>query len=216
MSEADKDPPVRVAVVDDHQLMRDGLLQLLQDAAGIEPVASAASAAAALRDWQGWAADAILVDLALGEDQPNGLELTRRLLDAGFTGRVLLLTMFAEPRLQAEARAAGAAGYLLKDESAETIARAIQASVAGADFVTSPGAPAVVDENAPAQALSQREQEVLTHIARGERVKIIAANLGLSQHTVDTYRRRLAQKLDASNQADLVRAAVRLGLVQDS
>ena len=207
---------MRVAVVDDHQLMREGLMQLLPDAAGIEPVASAASAAAALRDWQGWAADVILVDLALGEDQPNGLELTRRLLDAGFAGRVLLLTMFAEPRLQAEARAAGAAGYLLKDESVETIARAISASVAGADFVTSPGTPAVVDENASAQVLSQREREVLTHIARGKPAKTLAANLGLSRHTIDTYRRRLAHKLDASNQAELVRAAVRLGLVQDS
>ena len=216
MSGVGEAPPIRVAVVDDHRLMREGLLQLLHDAAEVEPVASADSAAAALRDWRSWAVDAILVDLALGEDQPNGLALTQALLEAGFAGRILLLTMFAEPRLQTEARAAGAAGYLLKDESAAAIARAIRDSVGGAEFVTSPGAPVVADESDSGQALSPREREVLTRIARGEPVKMVADKLELSQHTVDTYRRRLARKLNARNQAELVRAAVRLGLVQDS
>jgi DNA-binding NarL/FixJ family response regulator len=158
--------------------------------------------------------DVAILDISMPE--MTGIEVTRRVVDAGFYTQVILLTMHEDPSAVLEALEAGASGYVLKDNSFEELVQAVQAVVAGGTFVT----PSVREklrklqrQGKTAVSLSKREREVIKLIAQGRSSKEIGRIMDISPRTVDTYRKRLMDKLDLHTLADVVRYAVRTGMV---
>ena len=198
--------PIRLMLVDDHPLVRDGLRVRLSSVPGFEVVAEAASADDALAAALAQPPDLVLMDI--GMKGVNGIEATRRLMAALPNLRVLVLSMYDNAEYVREALAAGARGYLLKDSPAEEIVEAIRAVMAGATHVS----PALADAASRAEhgdgLLTPREREVLALIAEGLSSKDIGERLAMGVRTVETHRTSLRRKLDLASPAALVRYAV--------
>lgn len=198
--------PIRVLLVDDHPLVRDGLRARLSLAEGLETVGEAGNAAEALVRLAETRPDLVLMDV--GMKDVNGIELTRRLLERAPALRVLMLSMYDNPEYVQRALQAGACGYVLKDAPAAEILAAIDAVAAGGTFL-SPGVSRRLFRNqAPRPLLSARESEILSALARGASSKQIALDLGLSVRTVETHRQNIKRKLEIDGQAELIKYAV--------
>jgi len=188
---------LRVAIADDHALVRDGLTRLLAGAAGIDVVGVVGDAAAATACLVEKRPDVLLLDLAMpGLD---GLSAIPRLRDACPATRILVLSMYDEPEIAAEAIDRGACGLVSKASCADALIEAIRRVARGEQLPVGP-------------VLSPREREVLALIGGGRRSDQIAAALGLSEKTVAHHRERLMDKLDIHTQAGLVAYAHRSGL----
>ena len=199
-------PPVRLLLVDDHPLVRDGLRARLALVPGLETVGEAGSAAEALEAIPQARPDLVLADV--GMKGMSGIELASLLQDRQPDVRVLMLSMYDTPEYVQRAMQAGACGYVLKDAPAEEIVAAIEAVAAGGTFL-SPGVSRRLFRNqAPRPLLSSRESEILAALGRGESSKQIAGALGLSVRTVETHRQNIKRKLDIEGQAELIKYAV--------
>ncbi|HET9823138.1 MAG TPA: response regulator transcription factor [Burkholderiaceae bacterium] len=206
----DAPTPIRLMLVDDHPLVRDGLRARLETVPGFEVVAEADSAPAALDALARSAPDLVLMDV--GMRGTNGIEATRRLLARQPGLLVLVLSMYDNPVYVREALQAGARGYLLKDSPADEIVQAILAVRHGHTFL-SPAVAAAADTVEPAgagggSALTPREREVLALIAEGLSSREIGERLAMGVRTVETHRTSLRRKLDLPSAAALVRYAV--------
>lgn len=203
----DAPAPIRLMLVDDHPLVRDGLRARLEMVPGFRVVAEADSAEAALDTLVHSAPDLVLMDV--GMRGTNGIEATRRLLAQRPGLLVLVLSMYDNPVYVREALQAGARGYLLKDSPAEEIVQAIRAVCDGHAFL-SPAVAAAVDPAAAggASVLTPREREVLALIAEGLSSRDIGERLAMGVRTVETHRTNLRRKLDLPSAAALVRYAV--------
>jgi DNA-binding NarL/FixJ family response regulator len=188
---------VRLMLVDDHPLVRDGLRARLSAVPGLHVVAEAADADAALVTAQQVRPDLVLMDIGLPGS--NGIEATRRLRERMPDLHVIILTMHDAPPTRRAAAEAGAEGYLLKDCPADQIVEAIRAVMAGEDLMPP-------DTQAP--HLTPREQDVLRLIAQGLPSKDIGERLGMGLRTVETHRTHLRRKLDLHSAAALVRYAI--------
>lgn len=198
--------PIRILLVDDHPLVRDGLRARLSLAEGLETVGEAGNAAEALARLAETRPDLVLMDV--GMKDVNGIELTRRLLERAPALRVLMLSMYDNPEYVQRALQAGACGYVLKDAPAGEILAAIDAVAAGGTFL-SPGVSRRLFRNqAPRPLLSARESEILAALGRGASSKQIAGDLGLSVRTVETHRQSIKRKLEIDGQAELIKYAV--------
>jgi DNA-binding NarL/FixJ family response regulator len=198
--------PVRLMIVDDHPLVRDGLRARLSTVPGLQVVAEADDAESALRAARESAPDLVLMDVSLKAGGAGGIELTHRLREAQPALRVLVLSMHDNAAFVHEALRAGAAGYLLKDHPAEEIVQAIAAVMTGRVHLSPGLSPAP-----PARAgngLTPREREVLSLIAEGLSSREIGERLGMGVRTVETHRTALRRKLDLASPAALVRYAV--------
>lgn len=194
--------PVRLMLVDDHPLVRDGLRARLEAVPGFEVVAEAGDAATALAKARRAAPDLVLMDI--GMKGVNGIEATRRLTAELPALRVLVLSMHDDAQYVREALDAGAHGYLLKDQPAEEIVAAIRGVMAGGSLVaTSAG-----DAAPTGAALTPREREVLALIAEGLSSREIGERLAMGVRTVETHRTSLRRKLDLGSPAALVRYAI--------
>jgi len=199
-------PPIRVLLVDDHPLVRDGLRARLSLAEGLETVGEAGNATEAMARLAETRPDLVLMDV--GMKDVNGIELTRLLLERAPALRVLMLSMYDNPEYVQRALQAGACGYVLKDAPAAEILAAIDAVAAGGTFL-SPGVSRRLFRNqAPRPLLSARESEILSALARGASSKQIALDLGLSVRTVETHRQNIKRKLEIDGQAELIKYAV--------
>jgi two-component system nitrate/nitrite response regulator NarL len=197
-------PPVsvRLMLVDDHPLVRDGLRARLEAVPGFAVIAEAGDADAALAEARRAAPDLVLMDI--GMKGINGIEATRRLIAQLPALRVLMLSMHDNAEYVGEAMRAGALGYLLKDRPAEEIVVAIRSVMAGGSHFPLPGA-----HSAPADAvLTPREREVLALIAEGLSSREIGERLAMGVRTVETHRTSLRRKLELGSPAALVRYAV--------
>jgi DNA-binding NarL/FixJ family response regulator len=211
---------MRVLVVDDHELFRTGLRELLEDA-GFE-VGEAANGEAALRRVPGFAPDVVLMDLGL--PGMAGIEATRLLREAAPATRVLVLTMSQDESRVLDALCAGASGYLLKESTLDEITVAIRAVAAGHSALAPRIARVVVDElrrgghqKAPAaepalDTLSARERQVLALIADGYDNVQIARRLFVSPSTVKNHVSSLLVKLAVDNRVQAATYAIRHGL----
>jgi two-component system, NarL family, response regulator LiaR len=208
--------PIRVLVVDDHAVVREGLRTFLSLQDGIEVAGEAADGAAAIREAERLRPDVILMDLVMpAVDGVAAMrELRRRLPGC----RVIVLTSYAEDDRLLPAIQAGAAGYLLKAAEPREIARAVRAAHAG-DALLDPSVAARLVEAiaqpagaAPAPRLTPREREVLALIGRGMANKRIALELGVSEKTVKTHVGHLLAKLGVSDRTQAALHAVRAGL----
>lgn len=206
---------IRILVVDDHALVRRGLIEILQrlpDVARFGEAGTAAEALALAREpW-----DIVLLDLGLPDR--HGLDVLRDLHARQPELPVLILTMFPEDQLALRLLEAGAAGYLTKESAPEELLRAVGRVMAGHKYLSPTMAQTLADGYGGAsssvhQQLSDRELEVLRLLAAGRAIKDISRQLGLSPKTVTTYRSRLLHKLGMTTNAELTFYATQHGLV---
>ena len=206
----------RILVVDDHALVRRGLIEILRRLP--EPVdfgeAGTGDEALALAKAAAW--DIVLLDLGLPDR--HGLEVLRALRERRAELPVLILTMFPEDQLAVRLLEAGAAGYLTKESAPEELLRAIQRVLQGHKYLSPAMAQTLADrlgagEPPSRPPLSERELEVLRLLAAGRAIKDISHQLGLSPKTISTYRARLLRKMNMSTNAELTYYAARHGLL---
>jgi DNA-binding NarL/FixJ family response regulator len=206
--------PINIILADDHVMFRQGLAPLLEAANELELLASASNGREAWELIETLRPDVAILDVSMPE--MTGIEVARKTGDAGIDTQVIILTMHDDPSAAIEAQEAGAAGYILKDNSFEELVLAVQTVAAGGTFTT----PAIRSKLRELQcngkttvALSPREREVIRFIALGNSSKEVARIMKISPRTVDAYRFRVADKLQLNSLADLVRYAVRAGMV---
>lgn len=212
----EKMPPVRVVIVDDHNLLRAGLRKILAQDPAIEVVAEASNGEEALALLGRVSAEVVLLDLHM--PGLGGIETVRRLRRHRPGVRVVVLSVsYQEPYLSAVLEA-GAHGFLSKDCAVDEVVDAVHAVLAGDLYLSADIARLYVGTSrqrrqGAAPRLSHRELQVLELWGQGVATEEIAERLHLSTTTVRTYRHRLCHKLGASNSAELLRAAVLTGLL---
>lgn len=208
---------VRILIIDDHEVVREGVKQIVRERGGEATFGEASTAAEALalvreQDW-----DIVVLDLSL--DGRGGLELLKEMKDLRPRLPVLVLSMHAEEQYARRAFKAGAEGYVTKDRPRADLADAIGTVVSGGRYVTRALAERLVGnyrnntDRPPHEALSDREFEVLRLIASGKTVGEIAETLCLSDRTISTYRSRLLEKMGLTTNAALTHYAVTNKLV---
>jgi DNA-binding NarL/FixJ family response regulator len=215
--------PIRVMVVDDHSVVREGIRHVLADAAVFTVVGEAGTAAAAVAQVEALAPDVIVLDVSLPGG--SGLAAVPELIERIPTARVLMLSVHDDTQYVVESVRVGAHGYLRKDSTPAELRTAIQAvhagqryyspQVAGALAEALRGDVAAVGARPPraTDVLTARELEILTHIADGSTNREIGTRLGISTRTVEAHRDSLMRKLGVRTVAGLTRLAVGQGLV---
>ena len=208
---------IRVLVVDDHTLVRDGLCRLLDTEEGVEVVGTTGSGREAVRLCRGLEPDVVLLDYKLPDI--DGQETTEQLVALGSRARILILTMYANEEYAIRLIRAGAAGFVVKGASSDELVAAIR-KVARKGTYISPGIMEKMAErigqppgDPPESALSNRELQVLVRLARGETSREVSEQLSLSLSTIETYRSRILEKLGLRNNSDLTRFAIRRSLI---
>ena len=197
---------VRLFLVDDHPLVRDGLRARLDPLPGIEIVGEAGSAAEALALIERLQPDLVLADV--GMKDMNGIELAALLQQRQPAVRVVMLSMYDNPEYVQQALSAGARGYVLKDAPAAEIVAAIDAVSAGGTFLSPAVSQRLFRNQAPKPLLTPRESEILSALGRGQSSKQIARDLGLSVRTVEAHRQSIKRRLGIDGQAELIKYAV--------
>jgi two-component system invasion response regulator UvrY len=206
----------RLYLVDDHQIMREGLRSLLE-AGGHEVVGESADPTEALADLLRLRPEVLLLDLNLGGR--SGFELLAELERRHLPIRSIVLTMSAQPRHVAESLRMGASGYVLKGSAGSDLMSAIDAAVQGRKHLGAEVAELALqvfmqqESEDPLSALSPRERQIITMVVNGQSSAEIGLALHLSPKTVATYRSRLMGKLGVSDVPGLVRLAIRYKLI---
>ncbi len=210
---------IRILLAADHAVVRQGFKMILAAQPDMEIVGEAGNGREALDLAGQLQPDIVVMDVAMPE--LNGIEATRRLTDLAPRARVLALSMHKDSVYVREILRAGARGYLLKDSISSDLLAAVRAVARGEGFHPQPR-PGVSDAvlndyrrhvTDPIDLLTSREREVLQMIAEGKTNKEIAVVLNLSVYTVDAHRGRIMEKLNLHSATDLVRFAVRCGLI---
>jgi len=206
---------IRLLVIEDHALVRDALVRLLQAETDLTVVGWADDGEEGFRLWWKLRPDLTLLDLKIKRE--NGLALLRRIMATDRSARVLVLTMFDDPLTVSQALRLGAAGYITKHAPFSLLLKAVRCVAAGERFVEAELARKLVrdatEAPSPLAQLTAREFEVFLHLVRGMPVREIAQVLHMSPKTVWVHRGNLMRKLQANNVADLVRIAYRHGLL---
>ena len=209
---------MNILIADDHALFRAGLRALLCDIPGVTIVAEASDGAQAVQLCASCEPDLAFLDIAM--PQLTGLQATQRIKAAQPATRVIVLSMHLNEDYIRRALNAGADGYMVKDSAPSELSVAVQAVMAGSNYLSPAAASLLIQQalpgmkqNDPLQALSPRQVEVLRMVAEGKSTKEIARLLELSPKTVDIHRAQVMQRLDIHDVAGLTRFAVRVGLV---
>ncbi|QEY62629.1 response regulator transcription factor [Metapseudomonas lalkuanensis] len=203
--------PIRIALIDDHVLVRDGLKSLLSAMPHFDVVAEAESGEAALELVASTELDLLLVDVGLKD--MNGLELTRRLCSLYPGIKILILSMYDNQEYVRTSINAGAFGYVLKNAPSQELIAAIEAIVAGGSFYSPEIARKLATNVRDENELTPRELQVLSMIAKGLNNKEVARELDISVRTVETYRLSIRRKLNIDTPAALVKYALEHGLI---
>jgi DNA-binding NarL/FixJ family response regulator len=207
---------IRVVVVDDHELVRAGLVELLAAAGDIDVVGTAADGERALDVVSAQRPDVVVMDLSM--PGIGGIEATRRVLAEHPGIRVIVLTSFSGSSEVLDALDAGAIGYLLKDASPEELRGGILAASRGESPLSPKAARAVLaarDERQEAPALSDREREVLACVAQGLSNKLIARRLEISEKTVKAHLTSIFQRIGVTDRTQAALWAQRHGLGEE-
>lgn len=210
--------PLRILLVDDHNIVRDGLKQILSNRYPHAVFAEGRNAREALVQLEKGKWDIILLDITMPGQ--SGLDLLKQIKSVQPDAKVLVLTMHPEDQYAARVLKAGASGYLTKETASDEVINAVNKVLTGGKYVSASFAQNLVSElsnptpKSPHETLSDREYQVLRMTAAGKTVKEIGADLGLSVKTVSTYRTRVLQKLKLKTNAEVIRYALREKLVE--
>jgi two-component system, NarL family, response regulator NreC len=207
---------IRILLADDHAVVRQGFKLILNQEADMEVVGEASDGAETVKLALQLRPHVVIMDI--GMPKMNGVEATRRIMESGVESKVLILSMHKDAVYVRETLRAGAKGYLLKESIDHDLLRAIRAVAQGDGFL-SPEVSATVLEDYqqvadPFDQLTAREREVLQMLAEGLVAKEIATALDVSVYTVDAHRGRIMKKLGLHSSTEIVRFAMRKGLVQ--
>ncbi len=205
---------IRIALIDDHALVREGIRALLEVLPHFEVVGEAGSGAEAFELMQRTQVDILLMDVGLRDI--NGLELTRQLRERHPAIKVLILSMYDNQEYVSTSLAVGASGYVLKEAPSREIVAAIEAIAAGGSFYSGDIARKLVKPTPSEDELTPREREVLLMLAQGLNNKVMARTLQISVRTVETHRLSIRRKLAIDKPADLLKHALAHGWIPDS
>lgn len=203
--------PIRVALVDDHSLVRDGIRALLSVMAQLEVVGEAENGTDAIEMVGRCQPDLLLVDISLRDI--NGLELTRVLRAQYPALKVLVLSMYDNYEYVSESVRSGASGYVLKNAPSREIIAAIEAIASGGTFYSAEIAQRLIADKTTDNELTPRESQVLSKMAQGLNNKEMARELDISVRTVETHRLSIRRKLNIDKPAALVKYAMDHGLI---
>jgi DNA-binding NarL/FixJ family response regulator len=208
---------IRIAIVDDHAMVRAGLRQFFSDQADFEVVAEAASGREAQELVRQGGLDVVLMDISMPDQ--SGVDVLSAIKARAPELPVLIFSGFAEAHYATRLLRQGASGYLNKDCDPEEIVKAIRTVIRGRKYISAAMAERLADgigdeAKAPHEQLSERELQVFLRLARGEVVGEIAASMSLSIKTVSTYRTRVMEKLQLGSNSDLTYYALKNGLIQ--
>ena len=211
---------IRVMIVDDHNIVREGIRNLLEKFSDIAVVAEADNGRSALQAVGEFFPDLVLMDMSM--PGMNGIEATQRIIAEHPKVRVLILSMHKDKRFVSQAFHAGAKGYLLKDCASAALVKAIHTVALGEMYICPEIIEVVMDDyikripDSFAQLdvpLTPREREVLQLIAEGSNAKNIGFHLKINVKTVDTHRQQVMKKLKLFSVAELTKYAIREGVI---
>ncbi len=209
---------IRIAIVDDHAIVRTGLRQFLSEEIGLTVVAEASNGREAIDIVRAGGVDVMLVDLSMPDQ--SGVEVLAAIKARAPDLPVLILSGFPEQHYATTMLRQGAAGYLNKDCEPEEIAKAIRTVFRGRKYITSGVAELLADGLADGgdklshELLSERELQVFLRLAKGEAIGAMAVSMSLSVKTVSTYRTRVMEKMRLESNSDLTYYALKNGLIQ--
>ena len=222
MADAQEARLVRVLLADDHEVLRRGLRQIIEDQPGWTVCGEAGTGREAVELAMQEKPDVAVVDISMPE--LNGLEATRQIRKASPRTEVLVFTMHENESLVREVLSAGARGYLMKSDAAQHIVAAIEALSKHKPFFTSNVSETLLegflragtrtDAGADRETITPREREIIQLLAEGHSNKAVAAKLGISVKTAETHRATIMRKLGASSVVEIVRYAIRNGIAQ--
>lgn len=209
--------PISVILVDDHEVVRDGLRHLIEAQPDLRFLGGFGEGSAAVRFAASANPDIAVVDIAM--PRMNGIEVTRQIHDACPGTEVLILSMHADPEFIYQAFRAGARGYIIKESAGAEVVNALRALRGGQRYLSQKIDAVEIErylsergEENPIERLSARERQVLQLIVEGRTSAEVAERLSLSPKSVDTYRSRMMKKLEIEDLASLVKFAIRHGI----
>ncbi len=209
-----------IVLADDHRIVRQGLRALLEAEPDFQLVGETGDGLEAVQLAQRLEPDVVVLDLMM--PSINGLEATRQISDSCPRTHVIILSMHADEGYVLESLRNGAAGYVLKDSSADDLVRAVREVVGGRRYLSAPLSERAIEvymQKAqetppdPYEELTNREREVLHLVAEGHSSTEIAERLSISPRTVETHRANMMRKLDLHSQTDLIRYALKRGII---
>jgi two-component system, NarL family, response regulator NreC len=212
--------PITIVLADDHHLIRRGLRALLETEADFSVVGEAADGLQAAQLVERLKPNILVIDFIM--PGLNGLEVARRVKQSSTKTRVLLLSMYTNESYVLEAFRNGAVGYVLKDSTADDLVRAVRQVAAGHRYLSAPLSERAIDSYVQRarrgksdlyETLTAREREVLQLAAEGHSSKEIASRLFISPRTAETHRANLMHKLGLHSLSDLIRYALRRGIL---
>lgn len=207
---------MKVLIADDHPIVRKGIIQLMEDAYPEMEAFEVTSGNEALKRINEESWDLIILDISM--PGINGIEVLKQARKNGVNVPILILSMQAEEHYALRTLKAGASGFVSKESAGEELEKAITKIMKGKKYL-SPNVYEIIAQNIGEEAilfhnkLSDREMEVMTHIASGKTVSEIAEQLSLSVNTISTYRLRVLEKLRLQNNSEITRYAFEFGLI---
>lgn len=211
---------IKVIVADDHQLFREGLINLLHSADNIEVIAQAENGQDAIEKVEAFKPDVLLVDIAM--EKINGIETTQILKEKMPEVKIIAVSMHSDKQYVKGMLEAGADGYLLKNCTYRQLTDAVNSVYDGKKFLSEDITEIVIngylnsnaDENDSYSQLSDREKEIFLLFAEGKSTREIGDKLFISVKTVGTHKQNILEKLDLKTNSDLVKYALKKGLIQ--
>jgi DNA-binding NarL/FixJ family response regulator len=209
-------PVIKILIVDDHAIVRKGLVQILADSPASCVVAEASAGGEALAKVAGGDFDLVLLDISM--PGRGGLDVLKDLKSSNPGLPVLILSMHSEEQYAVRALRCGASGYLTKESASDDLLQAINKVLSGGKYISSSLAEKLAEvladnaEKAPHEALSNREYQVLRMIGAGKTVTEIAAEMSLSVKTISTFRVRILHKMRMKNNSELTHYTIQNNL----
>lgn len=214
---------LRLVVADDHDIVRRGLRDLLEEHVGWKVVAEAATGTDAVTKVREFSPDVAILDISM--PSLNGLEAARRIIQSGSKTRILILTLHDSDTMIEEMLDAGVRGYVLKSDAARDLFVAVEALQHGKTFFTSKVAEIILNGHLKksknptatepgASRITPRQREILKLLAEGKANRDVAVALGMSVKTVETHRANILKRLNCHSISDLVRYAVRNKIIE--